>query len=49
MRIQPCPQPPNSELGRRYSGGEDLGAEKIEEDLLLLTSEAEGRELREVQ
>lgn len=49
MRIQPHPQPSNSELGRGYSGGGDPGAEKIEEDLSLLTSEVEGRELREVQ
>ena len=48
MRIQPHPQTPNSELGRRYFGGEDPGVEKIEEDILLLTFEAEGRELREV-
>ena len=51
MRIQPHPQTPISELGQRYSGGGDPGVEKIEEDLLLLTSEAEaeGRELREIQ
>ena len=48
MRIQPHPQTPNSDLGQRYFGGGDPRVEKIEEDPLLLISEAEGREMREV-
>ena len=46
---QTQPRLPNSALGQRSSGGEDPGAEKTEEGLLLLTFEAERKELRKVQ